>query len=1086
MSGTSPAVDLTARTFESLRARGLDLLRRRVKDVQYADLVATGVVPAIIDVLAWFHEQSAHYHDRRRRNSYLFLADTREAMSILCRALGYRMRPATSASVVMQARPEPPQVASVTIRKGTRVNVGDLTFEAVEDYEIPANATVWPDGTTDDLIIFAEGYTRQEVFTSDGGTFQSFELGASGTIENSVRVSVLGETWDEVENLTVVEGTQRGRDSFSGDGEDAQQYDLTLLNANIILDDDDGLVVLVTPSGGVSADAVLWTQVDELTGAAREFTASQSIDGVTTIRFGQVSSGAAPGNGDRIDALYLVSGAQKRYQLTYDEFDRATIMFGDDVLGVVPPNGASITVDYRIGGGTRGNIQGAVIDEVVQGFLATGARVSVRIKNIEPGRGGEARETVDHARYFAPRHAKSNERAVRQEDWTALAATYRDPNYGAPAHATCYLKQKSPELNTVVCAVWGRDEYGRVSTPGTALKVGIKKYLDSKRTICTTVEMRDGVVIQIDMTIGVVLDTGRDRDTVFAAVRSAVSSFFDSAYVLPGLDLSISRLYDTIQGVDGVQRATIEELTGSVALLLDAGTGDGTSAEFSGDFVLGEGLAIIGGSVAVTDTQQQVIDDGEGGFLGDVDTGGTNIIDYTTGKFSVTFAAPPALGRPVSAEAKVSVYAPHVEDLGSSDGTVTRLDGATDYYPIVKRGPRGMWSREQSLIVDDFRVGATNRFSGRLPRGIDAASIAIEDNVPTVGGLTGSDNGIGSIIGPGILSGSVDYATGSIDFEFNAPPTLPVRIRWTTRKVNIYMPPAYLPLEPGRLWWWVGFRGPTGTQPGGADLNVYDDSTANMSGDALVGGTVNYETGEVEVSLNGNPPPTTPTLVGYAYLTQPPDGTLREFDYEVWTMPGGAGGGGSPVDLREGGVNGEGRTRFLMTDLATPGVAVSDAWDNWQGLVHGASLDEEGSNTVVYGPAAYGKFTFTVPLAAPAARDIPVYVTAVGVVMYSAWGFYVKTPGGPGLDKYLFADNRGRLWGTQVNTYPTDRLDHLRGRYLVDIAGSAIASGRAMAITYDALVGVPPALDVTIQDDQVATVGQVQVLERAPEVIGLV
>ena len=341
------------------------------------------------------------------------------------------------------------------------------------------------------------------------------------------------------------------------------------------------------------------------------------------------------------------------------------------------------------------------------------------------------------------------------------------------------------------------------------------------------------------------------------------------------------------------------------------------------------------------------------------------------------------------------------------------------------------------------------------------------------------------------MTGSVDYTTGDITFEFTAAPTLPVRIAWTTRKINVFFPTEYLPLEPGRVWWWVGYRGPTGTQPDGADLNVFDDGAGNMVGDAIVGGTVNYETGEIEVELNANPPPTTPTLVGYAYLLQAPDGVTRTFDFEVFDMPGGVGGGGAAVDLREGGVDGEGRTRFRMTDLATPGVSLQDAWDNWQGGLHGPTLDTEGDNTLSYTPGganttAFGRVTFTVAPAATATRDIPVYVTAVGVGMYSAWAFLVKTPGGPGLDKYLFADNNGRLWGTQVNTYPTDRLDHLRGRYLATLSGSPIASGRSLRLTYDAFIRVPPHLDVPIQDDQVAAISQIRLVERAPEVVGLV
>jgi len=1078
MAGQSPLINLTARVFATLREEAFDLLRRRVLEPAYGDYIATGVVPASIDVLSYYQEQNAFYADRRRRNSYLFLADSRESVVVLARAQGYRARPATSASVAVLGSPSPPQVAPVTIRKGTRISVGDLTFEAAADFVIPANATIWPDGTTDDLIVFSEGATRVEPFTSDGSANQIFQLGAPNTIEGSVSVSILGEPWEEVENITFVESDTRGRNTYVADGTDFQQIQLSLFNANIRIDDEDAILLLVTPAGQTSAQAQTWQQVDAFTGAAREFTASQDANGVTIIRFGEASAGSAPLVGDTADVLYLISGAQKRYQLSYDEFDRAIILFGDGVNGLIPQDGAIVEVTSRVGGGFRGNVPASTIDQVIQGFLPTGARTAVRIRNSEAARGGEEPEGIERIRYFAPRFAKANRRAVTREDWTALAATYRDAMFGAPSNANAYLKQRVPELNTVVVAVWGRDNFGRVSTASTALKAGILQFLNSRRTITTVAEIINGQVVVIDMQLGVVLDVGRSREMVFEAVRAAISGFFASAFVLPGLDLSISRLYDAIQGVDGVRQAIIENLIGATQLGLELGIGDGVTAEFSGDFVLRDGTSIVNGSLAVTDTQQQVIDDGSGSFLGDVDVGGTNTVTYGDGRFTVTFASPPIVGLAITAEAKAEIFAPQLEDLGVSDGTIQTVNSATDYFPILQRAPRGAWAPQQSLIVDDFRVGVMNRFRGRLPQGITPSSIVIGDNVPLAPILVGGDDGAGGITGAGILSGSVSYATGDIDFEFTGPPTLPVRINWSTNRVNTFLPAEYLPLTPGRVWWWGGYRGPTAAQPGGADINVFDDGNGNMVGDALVGGTISYETGEVDFEWNAVVPPGAPAGPFYGRLLAAPDGALTKFTYEVRTLPGGA---GALVDLRETFNDGEGRTRFKLSDLSTPGVSIQDAWDNWQSGLHGASLELEGDNTLTYGPSAGGQLTFAVPLAAGTTQDFEVFVTGVGVFMNSAFVFRVPTPGGLGLDKYLFADNNGRLWGTTSQAFPNDRLDHLRGRYISVLSGSPIPSGRALSLTYDALVRVPPSLDVPIQGSQVATVGTIQIEERAQE-----
>ena len=109
-------------------------------------------------------------------------------------------------------------------------------------------------------------------------------------------------------------------------------------------------------------------------------------------------------------------------------------------------------------------------------------------------------------------------------------------------------------------------------------------------------------------------------------------------------------------------------------------------------------------------------------------------------------------------------------------------------------------------------------------------------------------------------------------------------------------------------------------------------------------------------------------------------------------------------------------------------------------------------------------------------------VTNVTTFMYSAFVFRVKTPTAPGLDKGLFADNNGRLWGDSANPYPTNRLDHLRARLTASLSGSPIAAGRSMVLTYDALTGVPPVRDVPVGGDQIAVTGRIKLTEVPPEV----
>jgi hypothetical protein len=1197
----APAIDLTARTFDVLRERALDLLKRRVGSFRYNAMKATDIVPAIIDVLSWFHEQNANYYDRLQRNSLLILADTREAMIPLALAQGYRMRPATSASVAVIATPQPPQAAPITLRAGTRVAAGDLTFEIALDAVIPAGRTTWPDGTTDDVISLVEGLTKNESFVSDGSKFQPFELGLPGTIDGSVRVTILGEVWEEVASLVFVEGDRRGRDSFQGTGLDSQQYVLSLLGAVIAPEDEDKIQIIVTPLGGESQ---VWRQVDTLTGAPREYTAAQTPSGVTTIKFGLVMDGAAPGVNDNIDIRYLIAGAQKRYQLTYDQDDRATIRFGDDVTGIIPPAGATIQVTYRTGGGVRGNIAVGKINELVLGELANGSKTGVLLRNLEAGSGGNPPETVDHARFFAPRVAKSKERGVAKEDWTALAATYFDPLYGAPAHASAFLKQRNPELNTVQVAVWGRDSNGNLTTAGTPLKLGMRNFLQSRRVINTRVEMIDGRVILMDIEVDIVLELGAVRQAVFAAVTNAITQFFQSADVMPGADLSIGKLYKTIQNVAGVERSEIIKITGAVRASLTTkkpdgtpGVADGVTNLFSGQFTLLEGTAILPRSVVVTDGVQQVVDNGEGGFDGDVLAGLSDgdpgdAVDYETGVFSAAFLAVPPIGRIVTAEARLAAFFGKVEVIGQSDGSFSRVDGATLYYPIIKRAPRGLWSGDPHLVIDGFVIpnppGTTIR--GRLPRGILPGTLTIQDAVAGVNTVA-TDNGVGVILVNAIPVGNVDYTTGDVNFDFPVAVAKPVRATWQTRTMDFFLPADLLPLQPGRVFIWGGFGADGAQTP--AELLAYDDGAGNIAGNVLAGGQIDYQTGLVRATWNTNPPPG-PGAGNEYYATflaagLPFDGVKRRFDFAIQGLPVQGISRFAPSNLDRG----EGRTRLQLSDLSTPGFSVLDAFDNWQGKLHGTGLDRVGVNTLIY-TTGLGTLTFLTPppalpvpasaplvamaaggsvnpglhqwaythvtngvesapsplstpptnvlggtqtanlsgiangpvgttakniyrykaggnvlfkvgtipdnvttvfvdtftdasLTNPAPPYFRVRVTNVATVLYAGFVFFVKTPAIPGLDKGLFADNTGRFWGPPAagpaNAFPTDQLDHLRGRYHADLAGAPVAAGRDLQLTYDALTGVPPALDLVMGQNEVPAVGRISLIEKAPEVL---
>lgn len=75
------------------------------------------------------------------------------------------------------------------------------------------------------------------------------------------------------------------------------------------------------------------------------------------------------------------------------------------------------------------------------------------------------------------------------------------------------------------------------------------------------------------------------------------------------------------------------------------GTGDGATANYAGTLVY---TPVRAGTVIITDGTQRATDDGNGNLVGNVNAGGTNTVNYSTGAYDVTFAAAVANGTAVT------------------------------------------------------------------------------------------------------------------------------------------------------------------------------------------------------------------------------------------------------------------------------------------------------------------------------------------------------------------------------------------------------------------------------------------------------
>lgn len=109
------------------------------------------------------------------------------------------------------------------------------------------------------------------------------------------------------------------------------------------------------------------------------------------------------------------------------------VVFGDGITGRIPPTSQTITVQYRVGGGVRGNIPAGTITNIVN----TGIDANLNVTNAASTYGGADEESTYSIRENAAIPFRANRRAVSKQDIEALARNVSGC-YAASANAAVW------------------------------------------------------------------------------------------------------------------------------------------------------------------------------------------------------------------------------------------------------------------------------------------------------------------------------------------------------------------------------------------------------------------------------------------------------------------------------------------------------------------------------------------------------------------------------------------------------------------------------------------------------------------------
>jgi hypothetical protein len=285
---------------------------------------------------------------------------------------------------------------------------------------------------------------------------------------------------------------------------------------------------------------------------------------------------AANGAYEQVDRLYSASGAtDKIFQVINDDNYAGTVLFGDNALGISPPAGAEFTVTYRVGGGSRGNIGTGMINvqtTAQDSATPTPANHIAVTENNTPATGGQAAETAEHAKKYAPYTFKRQDRVVTLEDFIAIGNSFRSKQ-GTVGKTTAAVRDAYSSGNIIDVYTLEKQDDLRLQKASTTFKKELLEEIEPKKMLTDEVVVVDGLIRTLDVVVTIRID--RELETFETQIEQEVvqvildhfnidNSDFGKPFITTELNREIFRLpnvrYSTIDNLPEITNVEFNEI----------------------------------------------------------------------------------------------------------------------------------------------------------------------------------------------------------------------------------------------------------------------------------------------------------------------------------------------------------------------------------------------------------------------------------------------------------------------------------------------------------------------------------------------
>lgn len=228
------------------------------------------------------------------------------------------------------------------------------------------------------------------------------------------------------------------------------------------------------------------------------------------------------------------------YITEMNEYDEVFIQFGSGSSGRIPELYSKVFANYKVGGGTIGNVGSNTIVEMyesVPGLIAT-------FNPSDPHIFGRDKESMDEAKWRGPASLKRLDRYVTLEDYengimldVAGIAKAKAINVGG-------------NVDLFVLPINGE-------VPSSDMKMEILRTVEEKKVMFTKVFVKDPVYLDFNIKVNIIMYDNYDPEMIRYGVEFILRDMFDISNVNFGDDVKVAEIHHELFKLEGVRNSII-------------------------------------------------------------------------------------------------------------------------------------------------------------------------------------------------------------------------------------------------------------------------------------------------------------------------------------------------------------------------------------------------------------------------------------------------------------------------------------------------------------------------------------------------